>query len=333
MLKYLRYINWSELSGLLVGAVIAIASCSAIFILVLKLDHENIIGKKEYILYSNFASGQGLHKGTTVQINGVDIGRVEEVSLADSVSSIGKGSVKLKLRLDAKYKKWITDLSVAYATRDQNIISERVINIDIAQKGSRILEDEEYLAAGTAQDIETVLKTANDVLVTANLLIERVDHLALAADTLISTIRDTNTTVGALLGSKILYDNLDSTVIRLLSLVSGADDIFKILNTGMPKIVAFADTFSTDAITLIGSLDSLSGSASGVINSLDSTIKNLGGMVNEFSSIAQPLGSLIKEGSQTLNRTDDVMTGVSKFWLLRSKIPQRDTISSMEDAW
>lgn len=333
MLKYLRYVNWSELSGLLVGAVLAVALCCSVFILVLKLEQENILGKKEYNLYSNFASGQGIHKGTTVQINGVDIGRVEEVSLTDSVSSISKGSVKLKLRLDAKYRQWITNSSVAYATRDQNIISERVINIDIAQKGDRILEDDEYIIAGTAQDIETVLKTANDVLVTANLLIERVSTLASAADTLIGTIRDTSTTIGALLGSKVLYDNLDSTVIRLLSLVSGADDVFKIVNTGMPKIVAFADTFSTDAIALIGSLDSLSGSASGVVNSLDSTIKNLSNMVHEFSSIAQPLNSLLIDGSQTMSRTDDVMTGVSKFWFLRSKIPQRDSISSLEDAW
>ena len=291
------------------------------------------MGKKEYTLYSNFVSGQGLRKGTAVQINGVDIGRVEEVSLTDSLSSSGKGFVKLKLRLDAQYKHWITDASVAYATRDQNIISERVINIDIAQRGNKILDDDEYLIAGTAQDIETVLKTANDVLVTATELIERVGHLAMAADTLIGTIRDTSTTIGALLGSKILYDNLDSTVVRLLSLSSAADDIFKVLNTGMPKIVAFADTFSTDASGLLSNIGDLTGNASGVITSLDTTIKNLSGMVNELSSITQPLGTLITDGSRTLNRTDDVMTGVSKFWFLRSKVPKRDSIPLLEDAW
>jgi len=331
MFKFLRYINWNELSGLLVGAALAIAVCFATYFLAKKLQEEGILFRDDYNLYSDFVSGQGLRKGTKVQINGVDIGNIDSVSL-NNVSS-GNGFVRIKLRLNARYKGFITDSSVVFATRDQNIISERVLNVDISKKGRRVLENNDLLAAGVAQDIETVLKTMNDVLMTANALIERVSNLASAADTLINMIRDTNTTVGALLGSKILYDNLDSTVLRLFSLVSGADEILTTLNTGMPKIVAFADTFSTDASGLINNLDTLAISASGVVVSLDTTIRSLSNMVHELSSITQPLNNLITDGSRVLNRTDDVMTGVSKFWFMRNKIPKKDSIPLLEETW
>jgi phospholipid/cholesterol/gamma-HCH transport system substrate-binding protein len=328
MFKLLRYIDWSELSGLLVGAVLAVVMCVSMFILVAKLQQGGILGKKEYNLYCDLVSGQGLHKGTNVQINGVDIGNVEEISL-DSIS----GLVKLKLTIDVKYKRWITNKSVVYATRDQNIISERVVNIDISQVGDKILSDEDYLIAGTAQDIETVLKTANE-------LIDRIGKLVVAADTLLKMVVDTNTSVGALLGSRVLYNQLDYATKRLNGLLADAngvmfrvDGVFKTIGGGMPKASAFADTLTTGVTGLVNNLNNLTGRASILMNSLDTTMHNLSNMVNGLNTVMGTTGNLITDGSQTLNRADDFMGGVSKFWFLRSKIPQKDSIPLLEDTW
>jgi phospholipid/cholesterol/gamma-HCH transport system substrate-binding protein len=327
MFKLLRYIDWSELSGLLVGAVIAIVLCVSIFILVSKLQQDGILGKKEYNLYCDLVSGQGLRKGTNVQINGVDIGNVEEISLTES------GFVRLKLTLDVKYKRWITNKSIVYATRDQNIISERVVNIDISQNGDRILEDEDYLLAGTAQDIETVLKTANE-------LIDRIGKLVIAADTLLKMVVDTNTSIGMLLGSRTLYNNIDYAVIKLNRLLSGmdgvmagADGMFKTINNGMPKATAFADTLSVGVMELMGKLDNLTGRASNLLNSLDTTMHNVGDIANGLSTIMGTADNIIMDGSQTLNRADDFVGGISKFWFLRNKIPKKDSIPLLEEAW
>jgi phospholipid/cholesterol/gamma-HCH transport system substrate-binding protein len=313
MFKTLRYINWSELSGLMVGAVLAVSICIVGLIMVKWLQQEGILGKKEYNLYCDLTSGQGLRKGTNVQINGVDIGNIGDITLTNT------GFVRLTLILDAEYKKHITNESVLYATRDQNIISERVVNIDISQKGDRILEEEEFLKAGTAQDIETVLKTANE-------LINSISKLVVAVDTLLNLVIDTNTTIGMLLGSRILYNRLDLAVINLNKLIVGADNLlggvngmFKTINAGVPGAMAFADTLSSEVMGLMGNLDNLTGRAGGLINSLDTTLHNV--------------GSLITDGSQTVNKVDDFVGGVSKFWFIRNKIPQKDSIPLLEDAW
>ena len=329
MFKRLRNIDWSsELSGLLVGAVLAIAICVSAYILVAKLHQEGVLGKREYTLYSNFVSGQGLRKGTTVQINGVDVGNVKDVSLNKD------GFVKLELTIDIKYKQWITDKSVVYATRDQNIISERVINIDISEKGNKILEDEDYLIAGTAQDIETVLKTANE-------LIDRVSELVNIAEVVLNMVKDTNTTIGMLIGpNKILYNRLDHATITLNDMLAGANsmideanNLFGTINFNMPKAIAFADTLSTGVVGLMGNLDNLTGRANTLINSLDTTMRNVGGMVSDLNSVVGTAGNLIIDGSQAVNKADDFMGGVSKFWFIRNKIPQKDTIPLLEDVW
>jgi len=327
MFKTLRYINWSELSGLIVGAVLAVSICVAVLILVAKLQQEGVLGKKEYGLYCDLVSGQGLRKGTTVQINGVNVGSIGDISLTDV------GLVRLKLILDSKYKNWITDKSIAHATRDQNIISERVVNIDISQKGDRILEDDEFLIAGTAQDIENVLKTANE-------LISSINRLVSAADSLLNLVIDTNTTIGMLLGSRVLYDNLDIATNRLNNLLvdagglmGGVNNIFQTVNANMPKALVFADTLSSGVMGLMGNLDNLTDRANSLINSLDTTMRNVSDMVNELNSMVGITSNLITDGSQTLNKADDFMGGVSKIWPIRNKIPNKDTIPLLEDVW
>jgi hypothetical protein len=77
----------------------------------------------------------------------------------------------------------------------------------------------------------------------------------------------------------------------------------------------------------------LTGRANTLINSLDTTMRDVGNMVNGLNSVVGTAGNLITDGSQAVSRTDDFVSGISKFWFLRSKIPQKDTIPLLEDAW
>jgi len=297
----------------MVGAVLAVSMCIVAIIMIKWLQQDGFLGKSEYNLYCDMATGQGLRKGTTVQINGVDVGNVGDITLTNT------GYVRLTLVIDTKYKEQITNESVLYATRDQNIISERVVNIDISHKGNRVLEEGEFLKASTAQDIETVLKTANE-------LVNSISHLVTAADTLLKLIIDTNTTIGMLLGSRLLYNRLDTATVSLNKLIGGADKLlvgvssmFNTVNEGLPKAISFADTLSTGVMGLMGNLDNLTNRAGGLISALDTTVQNI--------------GSLVTDGSRTINKADDVLGGMSKIWFIRNKISHGDSVPLLEDAW
>jgi len=308
---------------LLVGAALAVIICIGAIMLVLKLEAEGILWKYEYTLYSDLATGQGLGKGTKVQINGVNVGTVKEISLAEQGTA---SAVRLELTIDTVYKKWITNKSIVFATRDQNIISERVLNIDISQRGDKILEHGDILKAGTAQDIETVLKTANE-------LIASISALIIVGDSLLKLAMDTSATIGMLLGSRILYDQLDFAVRNINGLlkdvggvVDDVDGMVKTMSSGVPKAMAFADTLSTNIMGVMGK-------AGVMMNSLDSTLRNVSGLVDDLAPVVGSVGNLLTDGSQAINKTDDLVGGVSKFWFIRGKIPKKDTIPLLEDAW
>ena len=183
--KPVKQINWMEISGLLVGVFFTIAVVIFGLVLYTKLFTSGIIGVEEYKLHSTFEKALGLRPGTRVQISGVDVGQISDMEIKDD-------GVHMEFTVRKQFQSWITDSATVYAIRDQNLISARVVTIDVCKGKGRILDDGDYLPPGKAQDIETVLETANELLGRVNLLID-------AADTLVAMAMDTGTTVGALL--------------------------------------------------------------------------------------------------------------------------------------
>ena len=190
-----------EISGLLVGVFFTVSVMVFAIVLYAKLFDEGIIGVEEYHLHSRFNKAFGLHAGTKVQISGVDVGQI------DSMEVEGNGVV-MHFKIRKQYQNLITDSAEVFAIRDQNLISARVVNIDIRRSKGRVLQDGDFLKPGDAQDIETVIETANELLGRVNTLIN-------AADTLVGMALDTGTTIGALFGSRLLYDNLNRQLNRL----------------------------------------------------------------------------------------------------------------------
>jgi len=133
-----------------------------------------------------------------------------------------------------------------------------------------------------------------------------------------------------LLGSRGLYNQLDYTTRRLNGLIGDAggtvgrvDNVFKTINNGLPKVAVLVDTVTTGVTGLVSNMNDLTNRVSVVMNSLDTTLRDTRGMVN----------GIITDGTQTINKADDFMSGVSKFWFLRSKIPQKDSVPLLEDTW
>ena len=121
----IKQINWMEMSGLLVGVISTVAIM--IFSLVLYhylYDKTNGIIKEEYKLYSTFEKALGLKKGTNVQISGVDVGRVTNVSIKQDATGAISDSALMEFTIEKKYQKLITDSAKAFAIRDQNLKTE-----------------------------------------------------------------------------------------------------------------------------------------------------------------------------------------------------------------
>jgi len=309
------------MSGLLVGVVSTVAVMIFSLVLYHYLNDNGVIKVKEYTLHSKFEKALGLRPGTRVQISGVDVGQIKNMK----INSDGNGVI-MDFAIRQEFQPLITDSASVYAIRDQNMISARVINIDIRNGKGSILQDGDTLTAGKAQDIETVLETTNDLLGRVNRLID-------AADTLIAMALDTGTTMGALFGSRALYDNLNRQLFRLDEITFIGKNVLKktsflldTMKTDVPRLVSRANEVTDNVSNLLEDFKPLPGQVTSLLNSMDSTVGRVDNLVTDFGTVTTGLQDFMNTTENTLQSADDLMNGMSKMWLLKGNIPKHDSV-------
>ena len=309
------------MSGLLVGVVSTVAVMIFSLVLYHYLNDNGVIKVKEYTLHSKFEKALGLRPGTRVQISGVDVGQIKNMK----INSDGNGVI-MDFAIRQEFQPLITDSASVYAIRDQNVISARVINIDIRNGKGSILQDGDTLTAGKAQDIETVLETTNDLLGRVNRLID-------AADTLIAMALDTGTTMGALFGSRALYDNLNRQLFRLDEITFIGKNVLKktsflldTMKTDVPRLVSRANEITDNVSNLLDDFKPLPGQVTSLLNSMDSTVGRVDNLVTDFGTVTTGLQDFMNTTESTLQSADDLMNGMSKMWLLKGNIPKHDSV-------
>ena len=332
--KSLNKVNWMELSGLLVGVFFTLAVVIFALVFYTKLFTSGMIGVEEYKLHSTFEKAMGLRPGTRVQISGVDVGQISEMKIQSD-------GVSMEFTIRKEFQNWITDSAEVFAIRDQNLISARVINIDVRRGKGRVLQEGEFLPAGKAQDIETVLETTNELL-------GRVNELIDAADTLVGMAMDTGTTIGALFGSRLLYDNLNRQLNRLDDItLAGKNTLIKTsrlldtLSENVPPMVNKIDNMTTDLSGIVndikpipGKVDDLMGSVSGLVKSMDTTMGRVDGMVSKLGLMTSNISDFMETTEGTLQNADDLMEGISNIWIVRRNMPSKDSVPFMvETLW
>ncbi len=351
-----------EISGLLVGVFFTVSVMVFAIVLYAKLFDEGIIGVEEYHLHSRFNKAFGLHAGTKVQISGVDVGQI------DSMEVEGNGVV-MHFKIRKQYQNLITDSAEVFAIRDQNLISARVVNIDIRRSKGRVLQDGDFLKPGDAQDIETVIETANELLGRVNTLIN-------AADTLVGMALDTGTTIGALFGSRLLYDNLNRQLNRLddiiyfdqlsrqsmerivdielkpleerveemgyhLEVSNQASGLFDTIQVQVPVLLGKVDNIADNVSGMMNELqpmpqklDNLLGNVDGMMGKVDNTFNRVDGLLNEVSLVTAGLSDFMEATEQTLQNADDLMAGISNMWIVKRSLPSKDSVPFMvETLW
>ena len=332
--KPIKQINWMEMSGLLVGVFFSVAVMIFGLVLYTKLFTSGMIGVEEYKLHSTFDKALGLRPGTRVQISGVDVGQISDMK-------IEANGVYMEFTLRKQFQEWITDSAQVYAIRDQNLISARVVTIEAHRGKGRVLQNGEFLPPGKAQDIETVLETANEILGRVNLLID-------AADTLVGMAMDTGTTIGALFGSRTLYDNLNRQLVRLDDITfSGSNAIHQMTNlldtlqVTVPPLLNRFDAVASDVSTIMTDLkplpqkvDALLGKVDGMMGKVDNTFGRIDGLLNEVGLVTSGLSDFMESTEQTLQNADDLMAGMSNMWIIRRSMPSKDSVPFMvETLW
>lgn len=174
--------------------------------MMVRIGEVSIIGDKSYSLFTRFTSVSGLRVGSAVEMMGIKIGEVEQLTIDQKGQA---AVVELKIRKDIKLLK---DATAAIVTA--GLIGEKFVKIDAGRHGE-VLQP----GATITETESTVEKLPLDKLVNQTLLAaEGVDQLVRSPE-LMEAIRSLGTTLN---DAGILMRNVDKRVVPLAASIEVA---------------------------------------------------------------------------------------------------------------
>lgn len=181
----------------------------------------------KYTLYCQFSSINGLRTGALVQLAGLNVGLVDDVTFA---SALEQRDVLVKLRINRFYRDRIRADSTA-AISTQGLLGDKYISLSVGSADQPALEDEAMLTVGESGSLQSVVEKANSTLASAARVLESIDQgegmlggmvrdpsgrkalsdLAVAMADLreiVASVKAGEGTVGRLLRDPTLYDDV-----------------------------------------------------------------------------------------------------------------------------
>ena len=201
-----KQLKWSQLR---VGLTVLFASIT-LAVLIFVMSGTGGWFTRKITLRSYFDNAAGLREGAPVRLAGVDIGNVTAVRIVQKPMT----PVEVTMKVNTKYsfnlrKDSVTLMSTA------GILGETFVDVDSSTAKGPEAIDGDTLAARDQPDIQDVVRASQGTLQNMDSLLKRVDRI-------VAFIESGQGSIGKVIYSPVLYDQLNATVVEFKGLV---DDI------------------------------------------------------------------------------------------------------------
>jgi len=202
-----KQLKWSQLR---VGLTVLFATIT-LAVLIFVMSGTGGWFTSKITIRSYIDNAGGLREGAPVRLHGVDIGNVTGVRIVQGKPTT---PVEVTMKVNTKYqfdlrKDSVTLLSTA------GILGETYVDVDSSAAKGTPASDGDTLAARDQPDIQDVVRASQGTLQNMDSLLKRVDRI-------VAFIESGQGSIGKVIYSPALYDQLNSTVAEFKGLV---DDI------------------------------------------------------------------------------------------------------------
>ncbi|SRR6266542_2285575 len=198
-MKRSTFITWDQLK---VGAVIMVA-IAIMIVAIFKLGQSAKLFTKRYSLVAFVPSTAGLREGSQVTVAGQLVGAVKSIDFLP-IDLDTTRNLEITVEVDEGVSSQVRRDSKA-TLRTLGLLGDKVFDISPGTPRYRTLRDGDTLTLANALDYEAVLKQASGTLY-------KVDSLTGGVERLVNGVSHGEGTLGALVTSRSLYDQLNSTL-------------------------------------------------------------------------------------------------------------------------
>jgi phospholipid/cholesterol/gamma-HCH transport system substrate-binding protein len=198
-MKRSTFITWDQLK---VGAMIVVA-IAIMAIAIFKLGQSAKLFSKRYTLVALVPNTAGLREGGQVTVAGQLVGAVKSIDFLPVDLDTTK-NLKVTVEVDRAVSSQVRRDSRA-TLRTLGLLGDKVFDISPGTPGYRPLHDGDTLTLANALDYEAVLKQASGAL-------DKVVSLTGSLQTLVNGVSKGEGTIGQMVTSRTLYDQLNTTL-------------------------------------------------------------------------------------------------------------------------
>jgi phospholipid/cholesterol/gamma-HCH transport system substrate-binding protein len=202
-----KQLKWSQLR---VGLTVIAASVT-LMVLIFVMSGTGGWFTRKITIRSYFDNAGGLREGAPVRLAGVDIGNVKSVRI---VGGKPMTPVEVTMKVNTKYSFNLRKDSVTLLTT-AGVLGETYVDVDSSQAKGPEARDGDVLPARDQPELQDVVRSTQGTLENMDALLKRVDRI-------VAFIESGQGSIGKIIYSPALYDQLNATVTEFKGLV---DDI------------------------------------------------------------------------------------------------------------
>lgn len=301
-------LQWSQLK---VGIVVAVAAAILIVVIFAMTGETGLFTRKLHLVtYVNNAAG--LLTGASVNLEGVAIGNVTGVQLAQNPPNPAT-PVRIDMSVTSGHERWLrTDSVVVLGTAGP--LGQTLVNINAGSLSAPPARDGTVLKSQEATGINELLVSTHTVVQNANLLVQRIGQI-------LDQIQNGQGSIGKLLYSEQLYDRLNAIALNVQKLtdtmsqgkgtigkLAYSDELYNKLNTTLDSLNSTLNQLQHGKGTMARLLNdpSLYDHSDQLINNLRTTTANLNagkGAIGALMTDSQTSQKL----EDTIRRLDQVL--------------------------
>jgi len=234
--------------------------------------------KKGYIINSSFKNAKELKKGDPVKMAGVEIGRVENIRLADS-------QARVSMKIEGKYAlKTDSKASILFS----GVMGQNFVSIEGGTPGAPRIEPSGFIEAASRPDLNEIM--------------ERLQNVASGVEGLTKSFSSEN--LSTLIGP--MNDFLRQNSTNLTAILSNAANVSFQISQGKGSIgrVIYEDTLYNSLMATVSSLQVAGSQAQTFLSEARGMLGKASGVMDEVTTGKGTIGMLLKDEKLYVQTTE-----------------------------
>ncbi len=308
-------VKWSQLK---VGVIVLIAAVLLVTLLFLMTSSQGLgLFSHKLTAITYFENAAGVKEGAAVNLQGVTIGTVKEVTVVPD-SNRKLTPIRVVMKLDGKY---LTDLhkDTKAALSTVGVLGDTVVDLNSQTAVGSQLQDGDELKTLETPNLQDVVKASQGTVESLNVILAKMDRI-------VDVIASGKGSIGGLIYDDTLYRRANETIDELhkleVNLNNGQGSIGKLLKD--ESMYNNLNAATAKLSHLANDLDAGKGSAGKLLkddalyNNLNATLQHANNIMEQADQGKGALGLITKDQAfanklnDTVSRVDAIMTGIDK---------------------